>query len=93
MIADHATNVRTETVAHAMSFSGKGSVVHEVRIELRRTLRDKTSVAQGREITREEGQRLPIHCEHVVIATLHVRCRTQTGIISFTSRPELIIIN
>lgn len=72
MVAHHAADVRAQAVADAVDAVRRRAAAGQVRVELRRALRDQTTVADGGEVAGERRQDLPVHCEHVVVAATQV---------------------
>lgn len=75
VVAHHAANVRPEAVADAVYVVRGRPGVGEVRVELGRALGHQPGVAERRQVTGEERQRLPVHREHVKVSPVQVRCR------------------
>ena len=77
VVAHHTADVSAETVSHALDGVGGGALGREEGVELRRTLGHQTSVAQRRQVTREESQNFPVDGENVVVASMQVRWDTE----------------
>jgi len=77
VIAHHAAYVRPETVADAMYVERGRAGIGEMGVELSRALGHQPGVAQRRQVTRKERQRLPIHREHVIVFSVQVRWFTR----------------
>ena len=79
MAAHHATDVRAETVSHALYAGGTRSVVCQVTIQEGRALGHQPRVAQSREVARELRERLPVHRQDIVVPALRVCCKYMTS--------------
>jgi hypothetical protein len=72
--AHHATDVRSETVPHALYLGGARPVSCQVAVQKGRALGHQTRVAQGRQVARELGKGPPVDREDVVVAALRICC-------------------
>jgi hypothetical protein len=73
--AHHATDMRAQTVSHALYAGGACPVASEVTVQESGALGHQPRVAQSRQVAGELRERLPVHREDIVVPALRVCCK------------------